>query len=216
MNCTEEIKSKLGLKTMTEVSDNTGQWSCFDDGSAELETLEFLYAFVRLIKPESVLETGTYKGLSSCYLGLALKENGKGVLDTIEIEQQHLATAKEKWQKLGISNYVVEHHQPSLEFEPKKQYDLFFLDSEPWLRFKELSRFYDNLKDGGFVFIHDMPRNLCQGNVNPDHPGFKHWPVGELSLMVGEWVKIGRLKPFYFKTPRGLWGGYKKHKEDYL
>jgi predicted O-methyltransferase YrrM len=43
------------------------------------------YALVRALKPEIILETGVASGVSSSYLLLALKANGKGILHSIEI-----------------------------------------------------------------------------------------------------------------------------------
>lgn len=43
------------------------------------------YAFVRALRPEHVVETGTDKGLGSCVLAAALLANGSGRLTTIDI-----------------------------------------------------------------------------------------------------------------------------------
>ena len=59
MLITEKIQKELKLKIEPEVSDPTKRWHCFDSGSAEIEVLEFLYALVRLMKPENIFETGS-------------------------------------------------------------------------------------------------------------------------------------------------------------
>jgi predicted O-methyltransferase YrrM len=43
-----------------------------------------IYAFVREQQPSSVLELGFAHGVSSCYIGAALKANGHGTLTTID------------------------------------------------------------------------------------------------------------------------------------
>ena len=90
-----------------------------------------------------------------------------------------------------------------------------FLDSEPYFRFQELRKFFPHLLEGGYVFIHDTPRSLCQGNVNPDHPEFKSWPFGDINREVKNMVLDMELIPFTFGTPRGLIGFYKPHHDDY-
>jgi predicted O-methyltransferase YrrM len=48
-----------------------------------------IYAFVREHQPRSVLELGFAHGVSSCYIGAALKANGGGVLTTIDQDSAH-------------------------------------------------------------------------------------------------------------------------------
>ena len=60
-------------------------WSMFDSLSAETEVLDFLHVLVRLVKPERILETGTWIGLSACAIGTAIAANGFGRLTTLEI-----------------------------------------------------------------------------------------------------------------------------------
>ena len=43
-----------------------------------------LYGLVRSLKPEVVVEIGSARGKSACYLGMALKENGSGQLYAID------------------------------------------------------------------------------------------------------------------------------------
>lgn len=210
---TERVKEVLGIKEIPEPTNSL--WKCFDDGSAEVAVLEFLYGLVRILRPERILETGTYWGLSSSFMALALKENGFGMLDTLEITPQNVAKAKEKWAKLEIQNFITEHLVRSTEFEPKQYYDFIFLDTEPEIRFEELTKFFYHLNMGGFILIHDLPRNMSQGNVNPDHPDFKDWPFGPLPQKIKTWLKDGALVKFHMPSPRGLVCFYKPHKGDY-
>ena len=43
------------------------------------------YAAIRSLRPEVVVETGVANGVSTAYLLLALDQNGKGILHSIEI-----------------------------------------------------------------------------------------------------------------------------------
>ena len=210
---TKLISKTLNLPIITEVTDN--KFSMFDDGSAEIEICEYFYGLVRAIKPSWLLETGTYKGILSSYIGLALKENGFGILETIEYEKKHLDLAKERWIALGIQDYIVEFFQDCRTFVPKHNYRLIICDTEPYLRWDEVVRYYSFLDEGGYIFVHDTPRNLTQDNVNPDHPDFKSWPFGELPQQIKDWLKSGELIKFHLGSARGLLGLYKPHPDDY-
>ena len=202
--------------TLVRVPEVTNaEYSMFNDGSVECEVGEFLYGLVRMIKPDYVLESGTYKGVSASYIGQALKDNKKGLLTTIEIEKQHIRFSEARFDRLGIHEYICVDKEISTDYDVEYDCDIMFLDTEPYLRFKELRRYFPKIKPGGFVFIHDMPRNLCQGNVNPDHPEYKSWPVGEIPREVCDWVLDNELVPFHFDTPRGLLGFYKRHPDDF-
>lgn len=202
--------------SLIEIPEPTNSnYTCFNTGGVEAQVGEFLYGLVRMIRPEYVFETGTHMGISSSYIAQALKDNHFGLLTTVEIEKQHIQVAQDRWRHLEVDNYVVCDKSPSLEYDLEYDCDLMFLDSEPFLRFNELRRFYPKLKYGGYAFIHDTPRSLCQGNINPDHPTFKSWPFGDINREVRDMVKDHDLVPFTFGTPRGMLGFYKPHPDDY-
>ena len=199
----------------------------FNDAGLECETGEFLYSMVRLLKPESVLETGTHWGVGAAYMGKALQDNGFGHLTTIEFLPENWRRAIERMGRLGLSDIVdcvymdVAQFNPGLDLRgsnetmenpPKKQYKLILLDTEPQTRFAELLKFYDNLEEGGFIFIHDLHRHMHQ-IPNEDH-GFA-WPYGVLPEEIKDLVKTDRLRPFHFTTPRGFTGFYKVSRNDY-
>lgn len=211
---TNYLKSKD--VSLIEIPEPTNPaYACFNDAGVETVVGEFLYGLVRMLRPNNVFETGTHVGISASYMGQALKDNGGGLLTTLEIEKQHVKTSIERFHRLELDKYVICDKEPSLEYDLEYDCELMFLDSEPYLRFKELRRFYPRLVPGGYVFIHDTPRSLCQGNINPDHPEFKSWPFGDINKEVKEWVLDHELVPFTFGTPRGLIGFYKRHPEDY-
>jgi len=137
------------LNLQPEVSDSTGKYHMFDDGGVESEVGEFLYGIVKVLKPEKILETGTYSGISSMYMAQGLKDNGFGHLTTVEYEITHKNRAEKLWGNCGLSEFVTCKLQSSLDFNPDN-YELIFLDTEPNLRFKELVKFFPNLKDGGY------------------------------------------------------------------
>lgn len=191
-------------------------FSSFNDAGVECEVGEFLYGLVRCLKPEFVLETGTHWGIGACYLGLALQDNNNGHLDTVEFDPTTHEIARRRIVSIGLGDIVTCHLTDARLFGPTTEvtswYDLMFLDTEPQTRFEELVRFYDYLKPGGFVFIHDLHRHLNQ--IENEEHGFA-WPFGELPPTIKEWVKAGSLRPFHLPTPRGLTGFYKTSDKDF-
>ena len=211
---TEYLKTKdQSLKEMDEPTNP--DYKCFNTGGVETVVGEFLYGLVRMMRPEYIFETGTHEGISSSYMAQALKDNNKGMLTTLEIENQHIRTSQERWKRLNLHEFICCDKEDSIEYDLETDVDIMFLDSEPHLRFRELRRFFPRLKDGGVALIHDTPRSLCQGNVNPDHPNFKSWPFGDINREVKEWVWDNQLVPVTFGTPRGLLMLYKRHPADY-
>lgn len=220
MKITDELiqKSNGMISLHEEINDWTGKhFQMFDDGGVELETGEFLYGLMRVLKPENVLETGTYTGISAMYMAQGLKDNGSGSILSLEIDETHKRRATELWKRVGVENYSLCLLKSSKDFIPAEDnYDFMFLDSEPELRFSELVRFFSALKLGGFVFLHDLHRHMGQGQLkNPDHPEMNNWPWGDLPKEIIQWVKEDKLRPIHFPTPRGLMGFYKPMVVDY-
>lgn len=214
MKTTDELiqKSNNLIKLHPEISDWTGKhFQMFDDGGVELEVGEFLYGLVRVLKPESILETGTYTGISAMYMAQGLTDNDLGHLDTVEFEMAHKTRAEELWRRVGVMSRVDCILMDARKFVPKHQYDLLFLDSEPNMRFDELVRFFSSLSPGGFVFIHDLHRHMSQ----QPHEMFFGWPYGKLPQQIVDWVKDDQLRPVHFPTPRGFMGFYKPREDDF-
>lgn len=215
MNITDYILSVATSKLKKQPEVRDGSYSMYDDGGVEIETGEFLYGLTRLLRPNRVLTTGVYSGISDLYIALALKSNEKGMSFPIEYDSFHLNRAKELWGLFGIDQYMSPTLGSSLEYKADGTYEMIFLDTEPQIRFQELVNFYPHLAEGGYIFIHDLPRGLCQGNVNTDHPEIKSWPFGDLPKEIKQWEKEKKLVRFHLPAPRGLVGWYKPTKEDF-
>jgi len=203
------------IKLQPEVSQPDGFYQCFDSGGVECQVGEFLYGMMRIMQPEQVLTTGIYTGISDMYIAQALKDNGHGASTAIEYEEHHINRAKELWSRVGVLDKITVVHGSSLEYQTDKKFDFIFLDTEPGIRFQELVKFYDNLKYGGYFGIHDLPRTLCQGNFNPDHPEIKSYPYGDVPEVMKQLIKEDKLRLFHFQTPRGITFFYKPSQEDY-
>ena len=190
------------------------RYACFNTGGVEVEVGEFLHGLVRMVKPNRVLETGTHKGISASYIGLALMANGHGTLTTIELAPKNINESGELFSKLDLEAHIDQVHADASEFEwpHDDPIDILFLDTEPPTRFAELVRFCPKVKPGGMILVHDLHHHLSQ--VDVPTLGFG-WPYGrlpdELRTLIGE----GKLRLVHFRTPRGLTLFYKPSPEDY-
>lgn len=207
-----DMDPSLELHNEGEWSDTQSLYSAFNDAGIECETGEFLYSLIRILKPHKVLETGTHWGIGSAYMGLALKDNGIGSMDTVEFIPEIFARAKMRIQKLEIDHIVKQHLMDVAKFEPNEKYQMILLDTEPQTRFAELIKFFPYLIEGGYIFIHDLHRHMHQ-IPNEEH-GFA-WPYGQVTPQMKELINTDQLRPFHIETPRGLTGFYKTHPEDY-
>lgn len=207
-----ELDQTLKIHDEGEWSGVATEYVAFNDAGIECEVGEYLYGLVRLLKPDNVLETGTHVGIGACYLGMALKDNQKGRLDTVEYLPELHKEACRRVRRVGLADFVSPKFGDVKDMIPTVTYDLILLDTEPNLRFAEFEKFYPYLKGGGFIFIHDLHRHMHQ-IPNDDH-GFA-WPFGLIPPKIRGLVNSGEIKPFHYASPRGLTGFYKTHPEDY-
>ena len=202
---------RIDLNILTK---NEGEWDnretdykAYNSGGVEVEVGEFLYGMVRILKPKRVLETGTHHGISSTYMGMALKDNGFGKLTTIDNVADNFNRATRLHRQHFIKDYVDIMLQDVRTVELDGDFDMFFLDSEPEYRFDELVRFSPHLKPGGYAFIHDLHRHMGQDQqINP---------FGDIPKELDQMIRGDELAVFHFPTPRGLVGFYKLHPYDY-
>ena len=159
-----------------------------------------------------MLETGTHQCIGAAYMGMALKENGKGKLLTLEFMPEYVEISKKRVEVLGLKDIVMCAKQDSRTFKTDVKFDFIFLDTEPVYRFGELVRLFDNLNPGGFVFIHDLGRGMSQ----QEHTDglYYGWPFGRLPKEIIDWVKSGKLVPWHFPTYQGVMGFYKPRDDD--
>ena len=192
------------ISTKPEITPGDHGFSMFNDAGTEVEISEFLYTLAGILKPRLVLETGTHKGISSTFIGQAIKDNGRGgILHTCEIFQENINDAKALWSDVGVSEFIVCHKQESLKltFEPGVEFDMLFLDSEPQLRFDEFVKFWPMLKPGGFICVHDLHPNL--GHHGQIYHGVMDWPYGEFVPKLGPFIKNHEVQTISFPSPRG-------------
>ncbi len=141
---------------------DTGGWynpnadNQLDYASVELEVGRFFYAFVLLTQPRNILETGVYRGYSTCNMASALNLlNNNGHIYCIDpMHTYHL------WENTELESsisWIPKLSQESLDILKDKKFDLLVLDSDHhydtavW----ELINFERMLNAGGHILMHD-------------------------------------------------------------
>ncbi len=78
------------------------RWSMYDSMTAEVEVLEFLRTLVTTAKPNLVVETGTFMGVSTLWIAEALRLNGFGRIVSCEYDAKVFADREAEDRRLGI------------------------------------------------------------------------------------------------------------------
>jgi prolipoprotein diacylglyceryl transferase len=131
------------------------RWHMYDSMSAEAEVLDFLKALVTTIKPELVVETGTFSGLSTLHIAEGLKANGFGRVVTCESDPKVFASAQKRFASSGLGVWIEARNESSLEIKLDGRIDLLFCDSDAPLREKEVRRFLPQMNPNGLIVMHD-------------------------------------------------------------
>lgn len=166
---------------------NPELWHMADSQSTEIEVLDFLKALVITIKPQLIVETGTFLGYGAIALAQGLKANGFGRLITIEFDPAIYAKAKERIAAAGLSDWVEARNESSTETKIDGTIDLLFSDSALAIREQEIRRLLPQVSPHGLIAIHDASSH------------FKI--VREAALRM---EKEGLISVVMLPTPRGL------------
>jgi prolipoprotein diacylglyceryl transferase len=131
------------------------RWHMYDSMSAEVEVLDFLKAIVTTLKPELVVETGTFSGLSTLRIAEGLKANGVGRVITCEYDSKVFAAAEKRFAASNLQPWIESRNESSLEMKINGRIDLLFCDSDAPIREQEVRHFLPQVNPNGVILMHD-------------------------------------------------------------
>jgi predicted O-methyltransferase YrrM len=163
------------------------RWKMYDSMTAEVEVLEFLRCLVTTVKPNLIVETGTFMGISTLWLAEGLKRNGCGKIISCEYDPVVFRKAKERIADSGLTDWIDLRNESSLEIKIEGTIDMLFSDSDPPLREQEVRRFLPQMNPTGLILMHDASSHLKT--------------VREAALRLEQ---EGAISAVLMPTPRGL------------
>lgn len=163
------------------------RWRMYDSMTAEFEVLEFLRTLVTTAKPNLIVETGAFLGVSAVWMAEGLRRNGFGRLVSCEFDPVVMAKAQEKIAASGLADWIELRQASSLEMQVEGTIDLFYSDSDLEIREQEVRRFLPQISPFGLILMHDAS----------SHPGV----VREAALRL---EAEGLISVVMLPTPRGL------------
>jgi len=112
---------------------------------------KFLEMISYMLRPEKILEIGTYTGYSAICLAKGLKKEGR--LHTIEINPELINISDKYFIEAGLKNQIIQHVGSALEIIPdlNEMFDLVFIDADKENYLKYFHLIFDKVKKGGFI-----------------------------------------------------------------
>jgi caffeoyl-CoA O-methyltransferase len=123
---------------------------------------KFLELISLMIKPDNILEIGTFTGYSAICLSKGLKPDGK--LITIEINDELNSFAHSFFCRAGVDEKIIQLNGRAQDIIPKLDvmFDLVFIDGDK----REYNEYYNSVigkvKPGGFILVDNV---LWDGKV---------------------------------------------------
>jgi caffeoyl-CoA O-methyltransferase len=122
----------------------------------------FLTMIAQMIRPQQVLEIGTYTGYSAICLAEGLAPGG--LVHTIDVNEELEDLVRAYLEKAGLQDKVRYYIGPALEVIPTLDYsfDLVFIDADKINNARYYEMVLDKLKPGGFILVDNV---LWSGKV---------------------------------------------------
>jgi caffeoyl-CoA O-methyltransferase len=112
---------------------------------------QFLKMISRMIRPEMILEIGTFTGYSAICLAGGLAPGGK--LHTLEADPSYAEIAREYFKKAKLEDRIVLHDGDALEIIPNLNeiFDLVFIDAAKEHYSDYYHAVFEKVKPGGVI-----------------------------------------------------------------
>jgi len=136
------------------------RWHMYDSMTAEAEVLEFLRSLVTTLKPELVVETGSFLGVSTLWMAEGMRSNGFGKIISCEFDPLVFARAQQRIAASGLADFIELRNESSLEMHVDGPIDILFSDSDMPIREAEVKRFLPQIRPTGLILLHDASSHL--------------------------------------------------------
>ncbi len=167
------------------------RWVARDSEATEHDVSMLIGAFVWAIKPDYVIETGTYRGDTTVMIGQALQALGRGHLVSIDIDHQATLFTAERLNGQGLPVTLMTCKAST--FIPTEPVDLIFIDCSLDDRLAQLAAFRPYASPRCVILMHDSA-------LPPGSP-----EVAQLNAEANLAVDDGLVLPWTkLPTPRGL------------
>jgi len=105
----------------------------------------------KMIRPENILEIGTFTGYSAICLAKGLTNNGK--LITIEVDDELESMARKYFEKAGIQDKIEQRIGAALDIIPTltETFDFVFMDADKREYVAYYHQVFDKVKNGGYI-----------------------------------------------------------------
>jgi predicted O-methyltransferase YrrM len=123
---------------------------------------KFLEIFSKSLRPQRILEIGTFTGYSAVCLAKGLAANG--VLHTIELRQEDADLSRNYFIKAGLGDKIISHAGNALDIIPalNENWDLVFIDADKPGYINYFNLVLPKLKKGGIILADNV---LFHGEV---------------------------------------------------
>ena len=110
----------------------------------------------RMVKPDRILEIGTFTGYSAICLAEGLSKNGR--LHTIEQNDEIADTAMSFFEKAGLSERITLYTGDALEIIPvvDPYFDLVFIDAAKKQYLDYYHAVFDKVRPGGYILADNI------------------------------------------------------------
>lgn len=131
----------------------------------------FLSLFSELLRPNRILEIGTFTGFSALCLAKGLSSNG--LLHTIEIRQQDAAIAQAYFERSAHSHQIRLHVGNAQQLVPQlnEQWDLVFIDADKTSYLDYFNMVFPLVRSGGYILADNV---FFHGQVFENEPKGKN------------------------------------------
>ncbi len=120
-----------------------------------------------MLRPEQVLEIGTYTGYATICLAEGLAE--RGTVHTIDNNEELETIARRYWQKAGIEEFIKFYREDATKVIPQLDhtFDLVFIDADKENYSTYYEQVFNKVRKGGVILADNV---LWSGKVLQENP----------------------------------------------